>query len=263
MRYDISVITPLYNGINFLPDYLNLIHRKSSLRIEYIIIDDCSNDGGIEYLRQNCNLKNFKLIRLKQNSGPAIARNVGIKNSAADYVAFLDVDDFWSLDKLAKQLFFMKSNKISISYTDFIYVNNQLTKRSDLIKCPDSINWFIHHTSRYIVCSSVMVKKMKNFKLTFKKTKIDYFAEDFLLWSDFICFFGPIKKVPGVITYYRVSDHSRSSNYFYNGFRILSLYKNIESINFFESFFYFFCYLFFSIYKKTLLLKFKNSFEKF
>ena len=49
---------------------------------------------------------------MKQNVGPGEARNVGIKASDSEYLAFCDSDDYWMPDKLEKQLAFMAKKDV-------------------------------------------------------------------------------------------------------------------------------------------------------
>ena len=64
------------------------------LSVEFIYIDDGSNDHGYESIRKNIEkYKNIKLLKLKKNYGPGIARNLGIKIAKGKYLIFLDSDD--------------------------------------------------------------------------------------------------------------------------------------------------------------------------
>ena len=65
-------------------------------------IDDGSKDSTSEIV-ESYKDDRIKLIK-KENGGVSSARNLGIKKSKGDYVAFCDSDDVWSLDKLEKQV---------------------------------------------------------------------------------------------------------------------------------------------------------------
>jgi GT2 family glycosyltransferase len=88
----ISVIIPVYNGAQFIPDAINNVMSQNYPALEIIMVDDGSTDspaGVVEGL--NVDVRYFE----QPNSGAAAARNRGIKDASGDYITFLDVDDLW------------------------------------------------------------------------------------------------------------------------------------------------------------------------
>ncbi len=111
----ITVIIPTYNRYKFLKRALSSVFAQNFLAKEVIVVDDGSSDQTFQI--QN-DFPSVKYIYQK-NSGVSSARNLGIKNAANDWVAFLDSDDTWDEKKLAFQVEFHKKNPaILISYTD-------------------------------------------------------------------------------------------------------------------------------------------------
>jgi glycosyltransferase involved in cell wall biosynthesis len=88
----ISIIVPTFNGAKFLNDAVNHILEQNYQPIEIIIVDDGSTDNTKEIVH---NLKIDLRYFYQPNSGPASARNRGIRNATGDFIAFLDVDDYW------------------------------------------------------------------------------------------------------------------------------------------------------------------------
>jgi glycosyltransferase involved in cell wall biosynthesis len=101
MTAPISVIIPVYNGERYLAEAVNSVLAQTAVPAQVIVIDDGSTDatrsvaeefgGRIQYTWQ-------------PNAGAAAARNRGLDQVRAEYIAFLDADDVWPPDKLAVQL---------------------------------------------------------------------------------------------------------------------------------------------------------------
>lgn len=88
---------------------------------EVIIIDDGSSDNTSEIQKH---FPHAKYI-YQQNAGVSSARNLGIKNSTCQWIAFLDSDDAWHVDKLARHVEFHKNNpNVLMSYTDERWIRN-------------------------------------------------------------------------------------------------------------------------------------------
>lgn len=97
----VSVIIPTYNSANYIKEALESVFEQTFQDFEIIVIDDGSTDGTGEILK-----KYGDRIRslFQDNSGPASARNKGIRIARGRYIAFLDADDIWLPLKLEKQV---------------------------------------------------------------------------------------------------------------------------------------------------------------
>lgn len=96
----VSVIITTYNRAQLLPRAVESALRAGS-DLEVIVIDDCSTDNTAEVCAA---LKNIRYLGLRTNGGLAHARNVGIAESSAPFIAFLDDDDLRLPDSLPLQL---------------------------------------------------------------------------------------------------------------------------------------------------------------
>lgn len=110
----ISVVIPTYNRENLIINSIESVLNQTFSDFEIIIIDDDSTDNTREKIN-NINDKRIRYIKHEQNMGPSAARNTGIKNASGDYIAFLDSDDTWLIDKLEKQINAFKSPDKSIA----------------------------------------------------------------------------------------------------------------------------------------------------
>ena len=118
----ISVIIPTYNRKKTLARAIQSVINQSLSAFEILIIDDGSNDGTEEWVKEN--FQNIKYI-YQNNRGVSSARNIGIENANGDWVAFLDSDDEWLPNKLHEQVKTIESNpKIKFFHTNEIWIRN-------------------------------------------------------------------------------------------------------------------------------------------
>ena len=99
----ISVIIPLYNAERFIRECLISVLASKFKDYEVLVVDDCSTDNSLAEVRKL--LPHFdgrlKIFSTEENSGgPGIPRNIGVKNSSANYVTFIDNDDLILPDAL-------------------------------------------------------------------------------------------------------------------------------------------------------------------
>jgi glycosyltransferase involved in cell wall biosynthesis len=93
----ISVVIPLYNKEKTVSFCLKSVISQFVLPSEIIIVDDGSTDSSLQIAKTI--LKHFNhnyLIIEQENAGVSVARNVGLKASRSNFVAFLDADDEWN-----------------------------------------------------------------------------------------------------------------------------------------------------------------------
>lgn len=101
MRPEISCIVPVFNGERYIREALDSILGQTYRPLQVIVADDGSTDGTAAavatYGDRVCYLR-------QANAGAAAARNLGLGAARGEYVAFLDADDLWHPDKLARQM---------------------------------------------------------------------------------------------------------------------------------------------------------------
>ena len=90
----ISVIIPVYNGVNYIQNMIDMINAQTYRNIETVIVNDGSTDGTLEECKRLTQGNSMFRILTKENGGVSSARNYGMKNSRGDFIAFIDVDDY-------------------------------------------------------------------------------------------------------------------------------------------------------------------------
>jgi glycosyltransferase involved in cell wall biosynthesis len=87
-----STIIPVYNRAELIRRTLDSVLAQDLPDQEVIVVDDGSADDTLKTLASYGD--RIRVLRQK-NSGPAVARNLGIQNAAGEYAAILDSDDLW------------------------------------------------------------------------------------------------------------------------------------------------------------------------
>jgi len=99
----ISVVMPCYNAASYVEEAIGSVLRQSYPHVELIVVDDGSNDGSEQIVARLAADHPDRISVLHQtNSGPYAARNHGLSHAHGNFVAFLDADDTWHPDALAR-----------------------------------------------------------------------------------------------------------------------------------------------------------------
>ena len=95
----VSVIVPVYNVEDYLRECLDSIINQTLREIEILCIDDCGTDNSYNILEEYAKKDDrIKILKNNQNMGVGYSRNIGIKESKGEYIAFIDSDDYISKD---------------------------------------------------------------------------------------------------------------------------------------------------------------------
>jgi glycosyltransferase involved in cell wall biosynthesis len=101
MSVTLSIVIPVYNGASFIAETVKACLHQTYRDFEVIVVNDGSKDGTEAELAQFGDT--IRVISIP-NGGVSNARNVGVRASLGQYVAFLDADDIWYPDKLERHL---------------------------------------------------------------------------------------------------------------------------------------------------------------
>jgi glycosyltransferase involved in cell wall biosynthesis len=122
--YRLTVIITTYNRRQLLPKAIESV-RDCGDDVEVIVVDDASTDDTRNYCE---GLSGIRYIRQEKNKGTAAARNRGIAESRAPYVAFLDDDDWRLPGTFQPQVEVLEKNKnCAVVYGKVYYANQDQT----------------------------------------------------------------------------------------------------------------------------------------
>ena len=85
----VTVIIPAYNASGTIERCLESVFSQRIPPDEVILVDDCSADGTAGKAER---FSGLRIIRTESNSGPALARNLGVESSTREIILFVDAD---------------------------------------------------------------------------------------------------------------------------------------------------------------------------
>lgn len=112
----VSVIIINHNYGQFIGTAIDSVLNQTYSSFELIIVDDGSTDESVKIIEQYKS-SDSQISLIPHKGGPSRARNHGINLAKGEYVAFLDSDDYWSPDKLSKQIDFIQQNSLDGAYS--------------------------------------------------------------------------------------------------------------------------------------------------
>lgn len=211
----VSVVITTHNRICLLKRAIDSVLSQTYDNIECIVVSDNSSDGTDEYCN---NIKGIKFISipLAESRGGNYARNLGIKASKGEYIAFLDDDDYWLPDKILKQV-----NLIEQEQSVMVYCGrrNEILTPKDIIyedKLP-SKNLYGDMSKKILTRTCTTTTNMLVRKDTL--LSIGMFDEELRFWQEYeLCIRlaqeGPFHFVNEPLSVYRIdkSDPNRLTN---------------------------------------------------
>jgi len=238
----VSIITPSYNSSKYIYDTIQSVVSQTYVNWEMIIVDDFSTDNSILIIQNILEIDSrIKLIKLKKNVGPAIARNKAIEISSGKYIAFLDSDDLWHKDKLEKQLKFMDRKGIYFTFSSYNLIDKN-SKEIGLFEAKNSIDYYDLLKTNSIGCLTAIYNAEvlgRVFMPIISK------RQDLGLWLKILKLLGQAQGITEPLASYRILDKSVSSNKIDSALYQWKIYRNIEKIGFFRSIFYFIHYAYY------------------
>ena len=227
----VSIILPNFNSSKFIKQTLKSIISQTYKNWELIIVDDNSNDNTKKILLKYKKYRKIKIIFLKKNKGQGFCRNLAIKKSKSDYLAFIDSDDIWEKTKLQKQILFMKRNNFDFTFTNYVTFSDISTK-INYINPPQKFNYlsFIKNTS--IGTSTMMVKRKVAKGIKFLDMKI---CEDYYFKCKILKKVKTAYCLRQCLTKYRLRQNSLQSNKINNVSAIWKINKLFNKLNVLEN----------------------------
>ena len=218
----VSIIVPTFNQAEYLSETLDSVLSQKYNDWECVIVNDGSTDLTESIIQKYCSLdKRFSYIRQK-NSGPSVARNVGILNSEGEFILPLDSDDHISECYLTDAInIFIKKPKIKLVYS----YARMFGGSYDLWIPPDySYDQILIEN---MLCCTAMFRRSDFDETNGYNTNMKEGLEDWDFWLSFLKNGDVVYRIPKINFYYRVRDHSRHDKFSKNSISKKKMYKQI------------------------------------
>jgi Glycosyltransferases involved in cell wall biogenesis len=208
----ISIIIPTYNRERLIIKSLNSALSQTYSNIEVIIIDDGSTDNTEQMVKDYINENNITSVRYYkfENGGVSNARNIGIRLSRGEYIAFLDSDDLWDRTKITKQVNALIKSDYEICYCGTKVIGKKIYKIPNKFKSGDILIDLLRvkvdaQTITWVISKSFLIE---NEILFDEKCS---FAEDLEFFLK-CCTLGRCCVVKEYLAFYCIQDESLSNN---------------------------------------------------
>lgn len=230
----IDIILPNFNKGDYIEECIASILNQSFQNWKLYIIDDCSTDNSLKNIIKYKDHQQIKIVKLKKNKGPSFCRNIGMRLSNSKYISFIDSDDYWTKDKLKKQLEFMKKNNYDFTFTDYIPFFHSENKKK-FLKKTNIINLFDFKkfSRNSSINTSTMILKRDLIKSNkFKKMKK---LEDYVFKCEILKKSNAI-KFNDCSAFYRILNFGRSSSKLENLVNLWLVNRKYNNLNLLENF---------------------------
>jgi len=238
----VSIIVPVYNAEKFIIDTLESVRKQTYTNWEIILVDDISTDKSCQLIKEyqkKYSDHSISLIKLKEKSLAAGARNEGIKKASGRYLCFLDADDIWDKEKLEKQVAFMESHNCAFSFTGYEFADSTGKPLGNKVSVPSVMTYKDALKNTTIWTTTVMFDMTRISKDLIFMPNVK--SEDTATWWKILKSGYKAYGLNEVLAYYRRSEGTLSSDKKEAIKRIWNLYRNVEKLNLFTSI-YNFCF---------------------
>ena len=137
----VSVVIPVYNTAEYLPQCLESVMNQTLREIEIICVNDGSTDDSPHILAEYA-LKDERIrIIHKENGGLVAARKTGVLAAAGKYVAFVDSDDWIEADMYEHLYQTAEGHQVDMVTCGFFLEGNYTTIHMDTVPIRPFIIW--------------------------------------------------------------------------------------------------------------------------
>lgn len=209
----VSVVIPTYNHAHYLGRALQSLLAQTYINWEAIVVDNHSTDNTDDIMSSFTDPR-ITCLKIHNNGVIAASRNMGIRAAKGEWIAFLDSDDWWTVDKL--QVCFERINdNVDLIYHDLEIVRDppaffgKKIIKTRQVKNPVLMDLLVNGNA--LSNSSVVVRKRLLDKIGGIDENVDMIAsEDYSTWLRIAQITDKFIYLPRNLGYYLLHDHGIS-----------------------------------------------------
>lgn len=180
MSAEVTVIMPAYNAARYMGKAIESVLAQTAL-CKVIVINDASSDDTLAVAQCYASRypEQIKVIDNEHNMGVAASRNRAVGEATTEFIAFLDADDWWSADKVERQLRRIRETGADACYSgrELMTANGDPTGK--VVHVPEQTDYKRLFKGNVIPCSSVLMKRKEALAYPMEH---DELHEDYIVW---------------------------------------------------------------------------------
>lgn len=223
----LSIILPVHNAEPYLAATIQSVRAQTYTDWELLAVDDASSDQSRAILHDlAAQDPRIRVLGHATNAGAAASRNTGIDAARGTHFAFIDADDLWRPDKLARQLVFMQDSGAGFSCTAYRVVSVDGSPRTirHVPPCVDQRALLLHNT---IGTSTVIVSRdvlgAERFPALMRR-------QDYAMWLRLLGRGGTCEGLDAPLTHYRRRPGSLSASKLQAALSTWAVYSSVPGL---------------------------------
>jgi teichuronic acid biosynthesis glycosyltransferase TuaG len=229
----VSVITPVYNAARWLPETIASVQAQTLTDWEHILVDDGSTDESVALVQEFADKDpRIHLLQMPYNAGPAAARKRALDAAQGRFIAFLDADDLWLPEKLARCIDFMTAQKYEFIYHDCRQFYRIDAPCEHVLAGPNELNFRTLHTRRGVRIFTVMLDRRQIADFQIPQGYFRYLHEDFITWLWLIQNGHVGHRFPVDLGRYRLVERSLGANKLEAAQKVWKLYRDVSRLSY-------------------------------
>ncbi len=232
MNKTVSIVVPVYHAQNYIRNTMDCVLAQSYKDWEMFLVVDDPQDATINVIEQYIEEMQEKRIHVlvqEENKGAALARNRGVQEAKGRYIAYLDADDLWKMDKLEKEIAFLDEKQVAFAFTGYEFADENGVGLGKVVRVPEVLEYKEALRNTTIFTSTVMFDTQKIDKQLLVMPDVK--SEDTALWWKILRNGYKAYGLDENLVYYRRPSVSLSSNKLVAIKRIWNLYRNVEKLS--------------------------------